>query len=88
MGFYSHETSPLLFRAKIFVVEHQENLRKFIEKLFYPIQVKALNMIWIPDGSVETKVILGGRIGKKKINLMNKITKKIKNIEIQAEYQK
>ena len=75
------------FRVKVFVVEQQENLRKFIEKLFYPIQVKALNMIWIPDGSVETKVILGGRIGKKRINLMNKITKKIKNIEIQAEYQ-
>ena len=51
------------FRVKVFVVEQQENLRKFIEKLFYPIQVKALNMIWIPDCSVDTKVILGGRIG-------------------------
>jgi transcription antitermination factor NusA-like protein len=74
------------FRAKIMLVEHHHNLREFIEGLFYPVPVTAINVIWLPDGSMETRIILGRRISKKKADIVNKITKKVKNVEVKVEY--
>ena len=76
------------FRANIMAVEYHHNLREFIEGLFYPVSVTAINVIWLPDGSMETRIILGKRISKRKANIANKITKKVKNVEVKVEYIK
>ena len=46
---------------RIRVFEESGNVRKFLEDLFMPTKILAINTIWIPDGSTETRVVIPGR---------------------------
>ena len=46
---------------RIRIFEESGNVRKFLEDLFMPTKILAINTIWIPDGSTETRVVIPGR---------------------------
>jgi transcription antitermination factor NusA-like protein len=43
---------------KIRFIENIADERKFIEKIVFPARVITINKIWLPDGSIESRVIL------------------------------
>ncbi|MEM3173721.1 MAG: hypothetical protein QXU02_02425, partial [Candidatus Bathyarchaeia archaeon] len=71
------------------VLEYNSSERKFIEDLFAPLTVLAINKIWLPDGSIETRVILKGKDKKRgslNINAMKEIARKVKGITLRVEF--
>src|ERR687888_1177287 len=46
------------FQSKVWFVEAQATDKRFIENLFFPTKVLAVNILWLPDGSKLTKVII------------------------------
>ncbi|NIM44140.1 MAG: hypothetical protein GTN80_00450 [Nitrososphaeria archaeon] len=73
------------FRANAMLVEYHPSLREFVEGLFFPIPVTAVNMIWLPDGSKETRIILGRRMGKKKVEIIKKVIQKVMGVDVKVE---
>ncbi|MEM1515551.1 MAG: hypothetical protein QXH24_05830 [Candidatus Bathyarchaeia archaeon] len=71
------------------VLEYDSSERKFIEDLFAPLNVVTINKIWLPDGSVETRVILKGKDKRKRslnINVVKEIAKRVKGITLRVEF--
>ena len=75
------------FQSKVWFVEADAPDKRFIENLFFPIKVIAVNMIWLPDGSKLTKVIISAsnKSEVSKIEKIKQIAKKIRNIELLVE---
>ena len=80
------------FQSKVWFVEAQATDKRFIENLFFPTKVLAVNILWLPDGSKLTKVIISAsdKIGPQQhpnIEKVKQIAKKIKNIELLVEFE-
>ena len=80
------------FQTKVWFVEAEANDKRFIENLFFPIKVLAVNMIWLPDGSKLTKAIIStsDKIETQQhpnIEKIKQIAKKIRNIELLVEFE-
>lgn len=71
------------------VLEYNSGERKFIEDLFAPLNVVTINKIWLPDGSVETRVILKGKDKRRRslnVNVAKEIAKRVKGITLRIEF--
>ncbi|MBS7648198.1 MAG: hypothetical protein QXK89_08925 [Candidatus Bathyarchaeia archaeon] len=71
------------------ILEYNTNERKFLEDLFAPLTILTINRIWLPDGSVETRVILKGREkrrGSINVNAMKEIARKVKGMTLRVEF--
>ncbi len=71
------------------VLEHGVDDRKFLEDLFAPISIMTINTIWLPDGSMETRVILRRRRGMHSsldVKALKEIASKIRNITLRVEF--
>ena len=81
------------FQRKVWFVEADVSYKRFIENLFFPIKVIAVNTIWLPDGSKLTKVIISAsdkiEAQQQHLNIekVKQIAKKIKNIELLVEFE-
>jgi transcription antitermination factor NusA-like protein len=81
------------FQSKVWFVEADASDKRFIENLFFPIKVIAVNMIWLPDGSKLTKAILSAsdKIEAQQqhpnIEKVKQIANKIRNIELLVEFE-
>ena len=81
------------FQSKVWFVEAQATDKRFIENLFFPIKVLGVNILWLPDGSKLTKVIIltSDKIEPQRqhpnIEKIKKIAKKIRNIELLVEFE-
>ena len=75
------------FQSKVWFVEADATDKRFIENLFFPARVLAVNMIWLPDGSKLTKVIISAsnKFEESKIEKIKQIARKIRNIELLVE---
>jgi transcription antitermination factor NusA-like protein len=75
------------FQSKVWFVEAEANDKRFIENLFFPIRVLAVNVIWLPDGNKLTKVIISAsnKSEVSKIEKIKQIAKKIRNLELLVE---
>ncbi len=60
---------------RIRVFEESGEVRKFLEDLFMPTKILAINTIWIPDGTTETRVVIPGR--KRRLFLSEEILKEL-----------
>ncbi|MHA2407922.1 MAG: hypothetical protein ACXACA_06090, partial [Candidatus Ranarchaeia archaeon] len=58
-GTIPREISDLV-RKRIRILEKKGDTRGFLEDLFAPAPITAINTIWLPDGSTETRVIVSG----------------------------
>ena len=78
------------FQRKVWFVEAEATDRRFIENLFFPAKVLMVNLIWLPDGSKSTRVIIS-TLSKPELQLnvekIKKIAKEIRNIELLIEFE-
>jgi transcription antitermination factor NusA-like protein len=78
------------FNRRVVVIEASMNDRKFLEDLFSGQQIITINIIWLPDGSTETRVVLGARgakrLSKKRIQALTEIAKKVRKMDLRVEY--
>jgi transcription antitermination factor NusA-like protein len=78
------------FRRRVLVIEEGLNDRGFLEDLFSSQHIVTINIIWLPDGSTETRVVLRGRgarrLSKKRIRALTEIAKKVRNMDLRVEY--
>ena len=74
---------------KVRVLEKKGDSRKFFEDLFAPAPITSINKIWLPDGSVETRVILAGRSRRLplKINVFKELAKKIRGVTLRIAFE-
>lgn len=71
------------------VLEHEVDDRKFLEDLFAPLSIIAINTIWLPDKTTETRVILKRRRRKPpfmNIEALKEIAKKVRGITLRVEF--
>jgi transcription antitermination factor NusA-like protein len=77
------------FKEKIWLVEADETDKKFIEDLFFPTKILAINVVWA-KGIQKTKAIVAGKwtpkfpIDTKKVI---EIVKNIRNLDIEIEFE-
>ncbi|MBO3802281.1 MAG: hypothetical protein JTT11_00150 [Candidatus Brockarchaeota archaeon] len=76
------------YGRRVKVLEEGQSVREFLEGLFSPATIMALNTIWLPDGTTETKVILGRQVRRKKseIESLKRLAKAIKGVDIRVEF--
>ena len=76
------------FNGKVWFVEANSSIRRFLENLFSPIRILKTNMIWLPDGNQVTQVTIESKDYEKSFNLIEKIKKivnVVRNIELVVE---
>ena len=77
------------FKEKIWLVETDETDKKFIEDLFFPIKILAINAVWA-RGIQKTKAVVSGKwtskfpIDTKKVI---EIVKNTRNLDIEIEFE-
>jgi transcription antitermination factor NusA-like protein len=78
------------FGKRVLVIEEGVNDRGFLEDLFANQHIVTINIIWLPDGSTETRVVLRSRgsrrLSKKRIRALTNIAKKVRNMDLRVEY--
>jgi transcription antitermination factor NusA-like protein len=80
------------FQSKVWFVEAQANDKRFIGNLFFPTKVLAVDILWLPDGSKLTKVIISASDNIEpqqhpNIEKVKQIVKKIRKIELLVEFE-
>jgi transcription antitermination factor NusA-like protein len=76
------------FNGKVWFVEANSSIRKFLENLFFPIRILKTNMIWLPDGNQITQVTIESKDYEKFFNIIEKIKKivnEIRKVELVVE---
>ena len=77
------------FKEKIWLIETDETDKKFIEDLFFPTKILAINAVWA-GGIQKTKAIVSGKwtpkfpIDTKKVV---EIVKNARNLDIEIEFE-
>jgi len=71
------------------VLEYGVDDRKFLEDLFAPISIMTINTIWLPDGSMETRVILRRRRvthPSLDVKALKEIASRVRKITLRVEF--
>jgi len=78
------------FKRRVLVIEEGVDDRGFLEDLFANQQIVTINIIWLPDGSTETRVVLrrqrSQHLSKKRIKALQEIAKKVRNMNLRVDY--
>jgi transcription antitermination factor NusA-like protein len=78
------------FNRRVLIIEEGLNDRGFLEDLFTGQHIITINIIWLPDGSTETRVVLQGRgarrLSQKRINALTRIAKGVRDMDLRVEY--
>lgn len=78
------------FNRRVLIIEEGVNDRGFLEDLFTGQHIVTINIIWLPDGTTETRVVLQGRgarrLSKKRLRALAEIAKRIRNMDLRVEY--
>lgn len=75
---------------RLSIVEAQFSDRRLIEYLFHPINIVTVNVVWLPDGSKMTKVIIPSRKTEHfpvNIELVQKLVKAVRGIDLIVEFE-
>lgn len=78
------------FNRRVLIIEEGLNDRGFLEDLFTGQHIITINIIWLPDGTTETRVVLQGRgarrLSQKRINALTRIAKGVRDMDLRVEY--
>jgi len=77
-------------KRKVRIMGYNEGTRNFLENLFAPASVLAINTLWLPDGSTETKAILPRRDVRRlpaNVEVLKELAKNIQNITLRVEFE-
>ena len=90
--------NQLLFRqlenelkSKLWITDIKTSNRQVLENIFFPAKILTINVVWLPDGSKLTKVIVPGRKTKRfPLNLkhVKKVVKAVIGIELLIEFER
>jgi transcription antitermination factor NusA-like protein len=73
---------------RVWIVESDASNRKLLEDLFHPVRLLTVNVVYLPDGSVLTKVIVPRRVRyMPDIEKIKKIVKELRGIELLVEQE-
>ena len=78
------------FQGKIWLVEAEENDKKFIQDMFFPTKILSINSVWAPGSAQITKAVVSGKWTPKfPINLETviQIVKNARNLDIEIEFE-
>ncbi len=76
------------FNGKVWFVEANSSIRRFLENLFFPTRILKTNVIWLPDGNQVTQVTIERKDYEKFFNTIEKIKKivnVVRNMELVVE---
>jgi transcription antitermination factor NusA-like protein len=76
-------------RKRVRVIEKSGDTRKFLEDLFDPVTITTINKIWLPDGSIETRVILSGRSRRLpiKTKVLKELAKRVRGVTLRVAFE-
>jgi transcription antitermination factor NusA-like protein len=77
------------FGVKVWAIEGGSTDRKILEDLFFPIRIVTVNIVWLPDGSKLTKVIIPGRKTERfpiDIEKLKEVIKEVRGIDLMVEF--
>ena len=78
------------FPGKIWIVEAEENDKRFIEDMFFPTKILSINSVWAPGGVQKSKAIVSGKWTPRfPINLEQviNIVKNARHLDIEIEFE-
>ena len=78
------------FSGKIWLVEAEENDKKFIEDMFFPTKILSINSVWAPGGIQKTKAIVSGKWTPRfpiNTETVIQIVKNARNLDIEIEFE-
>ena len=79
------------FPGKIWLVEENASDKKFIEDLFFPIKILAINRVWALGGIQKTKVIVSGKRTPRfpiDTDKVISIAKDLRRIDLAVEFER
>ena len=79
------------FTGKIWLIHQDADDKKFIEDLFFPIKILAINQVWALGGVRKTKVIVSGRKTSKfpiDVEKVIEISNDLRKIELVVEFER
>jgi transcription antitermination factor NusA-like protein len=79
------------FGKRVKLISFGGDDRAFLEDLFSPLSILAINTVWIPDGSTETKVILTGRRPRKMpvdLDMVQTIAKDLIGMTLRIQFER
>ncbi|KYH36938.1 MAG: transcription elongation factor [Candidatus Bathyarchaeota archaeon B23] len=75
------------FRRRVIVIEAGGSERRFLEDLFSGQRILTINVIWLPDGSSETRIVLAGRrMNEKRMRALTEIARRVRGLSLRVEY--
>ncbi|MDX1441246.1 MAG: transcription elongation factor NusA [Nitrosopumilaceae archaeon] len=78
------------FPGKIWLVEADENDKRFIEDMFFPTKILSINSVWAPGGIQKTKAIVSGKWTPRfpiNTETVIQIVKNARNLDIEIEFE-
>ena len=78
------------FPGKIWLVEAEENDKRFIEDMFFPTKILSINSVWAPGGIQKTKAIVSGKWTPRfpiNTETVIQIVKNARNLDIEIEFE-
>jgi len=78
------------FQGKIWLVEADENDKKFIEDLLFPTKILSVNLVWASGGVQKTKAVISGKWTPRfpiDTNRVIQIVKNARNLDIEIEFE-
>ena len=79
------------FPGKLWLVQEGAHDKKFIEDLFFPIKILAINQVWAPGGIQKTKVVVSGKRTARfpiDIDKVIAVAKDLRKIELVVEFER
>ncbi len=75
-----------VFDKRVWLFEADVTDRKLLEEAFYPLRISTVNVVWLPDGSKITKVILPHSRGIDEKSI-KKVLKTLRGLDVLIEYE-
>lgn len=79
------------FQGKIWLIEEGCDDKKFVEDMFFPIKILAINQLWAPGGVRKTKVIVSGKKTYRfpiDVDKVISISRDLRKIELVVEFER
>ena len=73
---------------RVHLLEGDVDERTFLEQLFWPARLLTINKIWLPDGSVETRVILHGRKPWADVEVLKAVARELRGLSLRVEFER
>ena len=71
---------------RVHIMEGGVDERAFLEQLFWPSTLLTINKVWLPDDSVETKVLLKGRRPWAEVGKLVEVARRLRGLSLRVEF--